>query len=178
MSSTLSINITSDLSQEQLNSALAAADLGKYEQLQAIMNYLRSAESGAGAATLALQYGPTVKASGTLTLDTVIATDAVNVAGQTLTAVASSPTASQFEVGADDEETAANLAAAINSNVTTSASVVATANGVVVTIVALTAGVAGNSIVLTSADSTIVASGSGTLAGGLAGISKTLAFNR
>ena len=73
----------------------------------------------------------------TATLDTVVATDAITIddgenTAVTFTAVDAAPTAIQFLVGGDDDETAANLADAINA--TAALTVVATASGAVVTI--------------------------------------------
>lgn len=50
----------------------------------------------------------------TATLASVIATDAITVAGVTFTVVASPTTAGHVDLGANDTETAANIAAAIN----------------------------------------------------------------
>jgi hypothetical protein len=130
------------------------------------------------------------KASGTLTGTSVIATDAVNVNGKTYTFQAADPTAlGQVKVGGTDTASMANLAAAINAYETDYArtnglgvkpAVVATAASNVVTVKAVEEGTGGNAIVLTSADGTIVASGSGTLAGGTAtgGIKSSGATNQ
>lgn len=107
-----------------------------------------------------------VAASGTATLTNVIATDAMAIAGVTFTAVASGATSVQFNVGANDTETAANLAAAINANTTSNKYVTATSALTVVTITAKQPGLVGNLITLTSADTTIVVTGSGFLASG------------
>lgn len=109
-----------------------------------------------------------VRASGTLTLTAVIATDAIAINGVTFTAVASGATGNQFNVGADDAATAVNLAAAINASATAKVSgyVTASAALTVVTVQAVAYGLAGNMFTLTSADATIVASGSGFLTGG------------
>jgi phage tail sheath gpL-like len=82
--------------------------------------------------------GQATAASGTFTLDTVIATDAVSINGVTFTGVASGATGNQFNIGADDDETAENLAAAINASVTALVSgyVTASASGAVVTVTA------------------------------------------
>lgn len=109
-----------------------------------------------------------VKAAATFTLDTVIATDAVAIGGTTLTCVASGATAAQFNLGEDDDETAANLALAINANTTLNKLVSATSAAAVVTVTALQAGLLGSQITFTSADSTIVASAA-RLAGGAGG---------
>ena len=87
----------------------------------------------------------------TITLDTVVPTDAVIVAGTTFTAVASGATGNQFNVGADDAETATNLAAKINAL----SGVSATADGAVVTVTADAPGLLVD-ITITSGDTTMV----------------------
>ena len=72
----------------------------------------------------------------TITLDTVVPSDAVSVGGTTLTFVATDPGANEVLVGADDAESATNLAAAI----TALSGVSATADGAVVTVTADTVG--------------------------------------
>lgn len=101
------------------------------------------------------------KASGTFTLDTVIATDAVSINGVTFTGVASGATGNQFNIGADDDETAENLAAAINASASALVNehVVASAAAAVVTVTAKWPGASGNAITIASADLTITASG-------------------
>jgi len=112
-----------------------------------------------------------VKASGTLTLVSAIATDAVTVNGKTYTFQAGAPTTyGQVQIGVSDTASATNLKNAINSyetRVGNEYEVVATSNAGVVTITARAEGTAGNAITISSADSTITASGA-TLAGGTA----------
>jgi hypothetical protein len=114
-----------------------------------------------------------LRATGTLTLDTAVASDAVNVNGKVYTFQAGAPAKyGEVQIGADDAASAANLAAAINAYETSlgkgGADVEADADAAVVTITAVAEGTGGNAIVLTSADATITASGAGTLAGGSA----------
>lgn len=104
-----------------------------------------------------------VFASGTLTLTSVIATDAISINGVSFTCVASGAGANQFNVGASDAITATNLAAAINASVTALVVHQVTAartddSPAVVTVTAKIGGYAGNAITLESADGTIVAS--------------------
>lgn len=112
-----------------------------------------------------------VKASGTLTLTSVVATDACSVNGMTYTFQAAAPTSyGQVQVGGTDAASATNLAAAINAyetRVGNSYEVVATADSTVVTVTARAEGTAGNAITLTTSDGTIVVSGA-TLSGGTA----------
>jgi len=119
-------------------------------------------------------------AVGTFTLNTVIATDAVLVGGKTLTFVASNPNRVKGEVlvGDTDTASAANLAVEINRHL--GSLVTATANLGVVTLTAVADGTAGNSITISSPDTTITASGAnlsgGTATGGIS-ISTSTAGN-
>jgi phage tail sheath gpL-like len=122
--------------------------------------------------------GQAVAASGTFTLASVIATDAISINGVTFTCVASGATGNQFNVGVSDTATAANLAAAINASVTALVSgyVTASAAATVVTVSAAIPGILGNAITIASADATITASGA-RLTGGAADSSAiTLSF--
>jgi phage tail sheath gpL-like len=112
--------------------------------------------------------GNEVQASGTLTGTSVVATDKVTINGVDFTCVASGATGNQFNVGASDTLTMAALAAAINASVTAKIDgyVTASAAANVVTVTAVAYGLSGNMFTLTSADATIVASGSGFLTGG------------
>lgn len=114
-----------------------------------------------------------VRASGTFTMTSVIATDAVVINGVTFTAVASGATGNQFNVGLTDALTAANLVAAINGSVTAliagyvTAAVTSTVDSpAVVTVSSTDYGIYGNQVTFVSNDATIVASGSGRLASG------------
>lgn len=108
-----------------------------------------------------------LKATGTLTCASVLANDTVQVNGVTLTfkaAGTADPNLPQVNLGANDTETAANLAAKLNlvgQNVYR-----ATSAAGVVTVTALADGTAGNSIT-TVGGPRITASG-GVLAGGAA----------
>lgn len=113
-----------------------------------------------------------VKASGTLTGTSVVATDAIAINGTTFTSVASGATGNQFNIGADDDETMSNLADAINASSDMTGIVTAEASGDVVTVYAAVPGKIGNAITLTSADATIVASAA-KLSGGTNGDTST-----
>lgn len=84
----------------------------------------------------------------TITLTSVVATDAVVVNGTTFTAVASGATGDQFNVGVDDAATATNLAAKIHAL----AGVSATSDAAVVTV---TADAPGVGVVISTDDTTI-----------------------
>lgn len=150
---------------------------GKHEIARRVLNFMESVQTGGQLKysdsvppqILIENQGSMVAASGTFTLDTVVATDAVSINGVSFTAVASGATGNQFNVGADDAETAENLAAAINASVSALVSgyVTASADDEVVTITSAFYGLAGNQTLIASADATIVASGA-RLAGGAA----------
>lgn len=140
---------------------------------QKIVNYLKKVTSGMGRVTVKTRIG-TTQASGTLTFATVIATDAIKINGVTFTCVASGATGNQWNVGADDTEGAANLAAAINASATALVAkhVTASAASGVVTVTAIQGGHSGNAITLESLDVTITASVT-RLEGGLDGDTET-----
>jgi phage tail sheath gpL-like len=122
--------------------------------------------------------GNAVRASGTFTLTSVVATDACSINGVSFTAVASGATGNQFNVGVDDTATAVNLAAAINASVTALVEnyVTASASGTVVTVTSAFYGLSGNQTLIASADSTIVASGSRLTNGAEDATAQTLNF--
>ncbi len=110
-----------------------------------------------------------VCAFATLTCVSAIETDTVVVGKTTLTIVASHATSSQIDLGASDAEMATNIAAKINSNATTSAIVRATSALGVVTVRALTPGLLGNCIGLSTTGGTITASTARLISGTVAG---------
>lgn len=119
----------------------------------------------------------TTYATGTFTLASVIATDAVSINGTTFTCVASGATGNQFNLGGTDILTAAALAAAINASATALVNehVTATSSGAVVTVTAAYPGTPGNAITIASADGTITASGA-RLTGGADGTEDSYSF--
>ena len=110
-----------------------------------------------------------VKASGTLTLSSVVATDTAQVGNQTFTASATPSGNNQFLVGLSDTATAANLKAKINAHpafasATGGSILSAASSGAVVTVTAYAYGNSGNMVQLVGSTD-ITASGSGYLAG-------------
>lgn len=113
-----------------------------------------------------------VKATGTFTFVSVIATDVLSINGVDFTCVASGATGNQFNVGGTDTLTAVAAAAAINASasalVSGQAGVVATSALGVVTLTAKQPGTAGNTITISTPDTTITPSGA-RLTGGTDG---------
>ena len=107
-------------------------------------------------------------ATGTATLNGLIAGNTITVAGQVFTAVASSatPTTIQFVAGATDAASATNLAAALNAHATVKSAVTATAAGAVVSLTAKPVGVAGNYLALVTNATTVTLTGA-ALSGGV-----------
>lgn len=141
-----------------------------------LVNLFSGFASGALKGTVDVQYDTAndpVAASGTLTVTSAIATDAVTIGAVTLTASSTPANENQWEIdGASDTLDAASLAAAINAHSVLSKVVSATSATNVVTITALQKGLVGNQIPLSSADGTIVASAA-FLAGGTGGASSS-----
>ncbi len=109
-----------------------------------------------------------VRATGTLTFSSVIATDVVVVGPDTYTFIATPASAYDVDVGADDTASAANLAAAINKSggsgyydtgTSENPAVTATSSGAVVTLISRLPGTLGNGIYMDSPDATITESG-------------------
>jgi hypothetical protein len=109
-------------------------------------------------------------ASGTLTAATAIAGTSFNLHGYTFTGAAGAATegAQTFSIDTGNTETATSIAAQINAFARFSGVLTATSSTDTVTIRAVTAGTAGNAIALTGTATVLEASGSGTLAGGIA----------
>lgn len=135
---------------------------GRRPFLQRLVNFFAGLNSGAKAWTTIERFTSGAKASGTFTLVSAVATDAITINGTTFTAVAGAAANNQWSIdGASDALDAAALAAAINASTTdiVNKHVVATVANNVVTVTAVAAGHSGNAITITSADATITASG-------------------
>jgi hypothetical protein len=91
-----------------------------------------------------------VLASGTITLSSSAAADTVTINGTVFTETSGAPTGNQFQHGATDTITAANLAAAINGSATAivANNVSASSAGAVVTITSKESGTVGNLMTL------------------------------
>jgi phage tail sheath gpL-like len=136
-----------------------------------------------GSLDLQVAEGDAVAASGTITFsDTGAADDTVLINGVTFTAKASGATGNQWNVGADEIESAENLAAAINASATAliSDNVTASDDGAgVVTVTAAKKGTLGNCITLAEgvdAGNDMAVSGSGRLTGGAEATANSFSF--
>lgn len=133
--------------QYDLERLLQAETGNRFQAGQRLMAYVRAIMAGHRNAKVQIGTGA-VKASGTITLSSHIATNTVTVNGITFTCVASGATGNQYNVGGDDTATAVNLAAALNANATLDGMIIATSALGVVTLTALFPGEIGNAITL------------------------------
>lgn len=173
----LNLAITTGKSKETLRQEFERSVSSKYATVQSMAQFLESINSGGqvgGPPTVDASIEEyAVRASGTFTMTSVVATDAVVINGVTFTCVASGAGANEFNVGLTDAATAANLAASINASVSalvagyvTAAVTSSVASPAVVTVYSTNYGIYGNQVTFVSNDATIVASGSGRLASG------------
>lgn len=143
---------------------------GKQAIGQKVLNFLQSLVTGTEIAAdsddppslVIIIQDNEVRASGTFTLTSVVATNTVSVNGVTFTAIASGATGNQFNVGVSDILTAGNLASTIRNSVSPLIHdyVSVSNNGTnVVTIQAEEPGPSGNTMTISSGQGTIVASG-------------------
>ncbi len=163
----------------------------KYADVQACVDLIQSVlsgnqkgpEAGSPPQVDVSVEGNAVRASQTLTMTSVIATDAISINNVSFTAVASGAGANQFNVGVTDAATAANLAASINASVTAlvagyvTAAVTSTASSpAVVTVYSTNYGIFGNQTLIASADGTIVAGGARLVSGAVDASAKSYTF--
>jgi hypothetical protein len=134
------------------------------QEAEILVNTLMGLASGAKIGSLSVSIGGN-QASGTLTLASSVSGDTIALAGTTFTEVASGAGTHQFNQGANDSATAANLASAINADATLSLSYIATSSGPVVTITALAISTSGNSTTLVG--SAHITASASTLRGGV-----------
>lgn len=164
----VNIFITSNESSADLSNRLKHATDNPKREANSIENYFAGLASGFRHAKVDVQVQGSngAYASGTLTLASVVATNACTINGVSFACVASGATGNQFNRGADDTATAANLAATINASVSASVQnvVVASSSGAVVTVQAFVLGPIGNLCTLTGS-ANIAASGA-NLSGG------------
>jgi len=178
----LNLLINTAQTKETLRQDFERSTSSKYATVQSMAQFLESIVSGgqmgSPPSVVSSIEDYAVRASGTFTLTSVVATDAISINGVTFTAVASGATGNQFNVGVSDTATATNLAAAINASVTALVSgyVTATSATNVVTVSSTNYGIYGNQTLISSADGTIVASGARLTGGAADASAKTYTF--
>lgn len=187
--SVLKLEVTTARSDDYLESNFETPG-GNRTIAQRIADYItrvftgsESAQDASNPPSIAISVqGNEVQASGTFVFDTVIATDAFSINGVSFTAVASGATGNQFDVGADDLETAENAAAAINASATALVDGYVTAEAydddgdATLEVTSTFYGLSGNQTVIASADATITASGTRLEGGAVDATAQTLEF--
>ena len=174
MASSLVLTIKTEKTQAWVQDRLQVGAEKDKEGCKAIEQFVKDLGAGLHRGTIDVQTGSAapVAASGTFTLVSAVATDAVTIGTTTFTATSTPSLSTDWEIdGADDTADAASLAAAINAHATVSQIVTATSALGVVTITAKQKGVVGNFIPISSADATITASGT-FLTGGTGGVTE------
>jgi hypothetical protein len=164
-----------------LNDVSYGNSLDPHQQLLGFSNMINGVLDGAiNAQAGFLKPANAVFATGTMTGVTVVATNAVSICGTVFTCVSNStvPSAVQFQVGASDTATMANLAAAVNAHSSVQLLVIATSASNVVTLQSVVPGVVGNQLpfsqtsgaTITCSGSGYLTSGAGSLVGSIAGV--------
>jgi len=174
MASSLVLTIKSEKTQAQVQDMLQISTTKDREAGLNLSGFFKDLASKAHRGIVDVQTGSAapVAASGTLTLVSAIATDAITIGTTTFTATSTPTLSTDWEIdGASDALDAASLAAAINAHTTVNQIVTASVASNVVTITAKQKGVVGNFIPLSSADATITASAA-FLAGGTGGVTE------
>jgi phage tail sheath gpL-like len=143
-------------------------------QALALAGYFKELAIGTKSASVEVSTGAgnPVAASGTFTLASVAADDAVTIGGVTLTAKASPAGEAQWSQAGTDAVDAAALATCINAHSVLSLVVSATSASNVVTVTSKVPGLIGNRIAITETGTSITASGA-LLTGGTGGGSDT-----
>lgn len=159
------LELITDLSAADMNEKLGVADSGPHRIVGRVENVLQGVVSGRVGANMKVTVNA-LKASGTVTLASVLAADTVTVAGTVFTAVSGTPVGAQFDISGTDTADAASLVAAINAHATVSKYVVASSALGVVTLTAVVAGHLGNLVTLASSNGTRLAVSAAALAGG------------
>lgn len=171
----LVINVSSDENQAYLNQIYKLSSTKPKDEAIALKKLFRDLGCGRIRATVDVgtSANQSVKASGSFTLVSAIATDAITIGTVTMTATSTPTLATDWEIdGADDDADAAALSAAINAHATLSKLVTASVADNVVTVTCNVAGSIGNQIPISSADATITASGT-HLENGAGGLEQT-----
>jgi len=171
--STVVIRVKSGVSQTTLNDRLRIDSSRAPDAVGRLSAWFHALAGGIESASVSIQTGAAdpVRSSQTATIVFVslLATDTVTISGTVLTCTTSAPSANQFQRVTDATVSAANLAAAINSQATLLQLVSATSSGAVVTISANYSGIIGNLITVATSSVAGVVLGGSVLAGGAGG---------
>ena len=162
MTSTLLVTVKSDETQAYLQQIFKIDENKDREAALALSDMFRNFAGGIKRAQIDVQTGSAypVRASGTFTLASVVADEAITIGTETLTFKASPANENQVQSGgADDTADAVVLAAAINAHSVLSKVVKATSDDAVVTVESRIPGVIGNLIPISETGTTITASG-------------------
>ena len=143
---------------------------GDNQSIPRICNWLRGHAGGAQSGVNVQVERGGVQSFSTLTLSSAVATNTAVINGVTLTAD------TEFAVGNSDEQTAINLAAAINALATVNIVAVASVSGAVVTVKALNQGTLGDAITLTATGG--ITAGAATLGSGAAGTTNQIELGK
>jgi phage tail sheath gpL-like len=173
--SSLTINIATNKQNDVLAAEIVNSGKDASSVVNSLQDFLKACAGGSYNYKMDLTSSATspVAASGTFTLTSAIATDAITIGKTTLTASSTPANENEWEIdGASDTLDAASLAAAINAHSVLSTIVLASSATNVVTVTAHVRGILGNYINISSADATIVASATylASGAGGASGV--------
>jgi len=172
----LVLNVPQELAGNQIHDFTDNA-IGSGAALSAMGAYFAGIGAGIRPLSTMDMYAAAAVATGTVVGATVVATNTVIIGGFTLTAVASGATANQFNVGASDTLTMANLAAKINGHATISEYVTASADGTTVTLTATLPGAIGNGIGLAATGGLSIGGSATRMASGSNGTLLTITKN-
>lgn len=142
----------------QLKSVLKLEQGGIFHKARLLAEYFKGLAGGADQSDIVVNVGA-VHATGLITMtDVPTADDTVSIANVTFTAKASGATGNEFNIGTGEEDTADNLAAAINASSDLADIVTAVSDGAgVVTLTVHIPGKMGNGVELSeSMDNTTV----------------------
>jgi phage tail sheath gpL-like len=138
------------------------------EWIQKLENFVKGVKSGLINANVEQVTDDTalVRASGTVTVASILADDTITINGVTLTGKASPSGQDQFDSDGSNTVVAAAIVTAINAHTSLTGIVSATSSAGVVTVSAYVKGLIGNSITLASSNGTRLAVSAARLAGG------------
>jgi hypothetical protein len=161
-----SINIQINLDRDESIVEFPASN--KREWIESVQNLLKGISGGIYPASLEQisTSANLVRATGTITVASILAADTITINNSTITASATPVGATQFQSAGANNVVATAIAACINANPAYTGYVVATASSAVVTVSAYVQGVIGNAVTLASSNGTRLAVSGARLASG------------